>query len=135
MSFIDRARQAADRAAEQARVAAEKAGIEARSAAQRVRRGLTAERLAELIVRATALQERTNAELQAKHSPYRVTEISVQASLPPTIGFVIARLPEGDLPRAVVQSSEILEQRGEAAELDLGGSEAAPAAEGSEAQG
>lgn len=119
MSFMEKARQAADRAAEQARVAATQAGVQARAAGQKVRRGLTHERLAELIVRATALQERTNDELRAKASPYRVTEISVTASIPPNIGFVIARLPDAELPGAVVDSSTILERRGEEEDLDL----------------
>lgn len=143
MSFFEKARQAADRAAEQARVAADKAaeqarvaakqagvqeklaaaakgaGEQARIAGQKVRRGLTHERMAELIVKATALQERTNAELRAKNSPYRIMEINITASFPPNIGFTIARLADPELVGAVVESVEMLEQMGEDEVLDV----------------
>jgi hypothetical protein len=130
MSFFEKARQAADRAAEQAKVAAEKAGaqakvaaekagVEAKAAAQKVRRGLTHERLAELIVRATALQERTNAELRAKQSPYRITEINVTASIPPTIGFVIGRTADPADLAGAVESAELLARRGEDTTLEI----------------
>ena len=39
--------------------------------------------LAELIVKATALQEMTNTALRGKGSPYRISEISISASIPP----------------------------------------------------
>lgn len=130
MSFFEKARQAADRAAEQAKVAAEKAseqakvaaakaGVEAKAAAQKVRRGLTPERLAELIVRATALQERANAELRAKGSPYRITEINVTASIPPNFGFVIARTMDPEVLAEAIESAELLAREGEDATLDL----------------
>jgi hypothetical protein len=140
MSFFEKARQAADKAAEQAKMAAEKAseqakiaaaqaGAQAKVAGERVRRSLTHERLAELIVKATALQERTNAELRSKQSPYRITEINVTASFPPNIGFVIARVTETEpeVTGPVVESTELLEQVGEAPVLEV---EEAPAGEG-----
>jgi hypothetical protein len=130
MSFFEKARQAADKAAEQARVAAEKAGEQARIAAtqagvqakvatERVRRSMTHERLAELIVKATALQERTNEELRLKNSPYRIQEITVTASIPPNIGFTIGRLADPELVGKVVESVEILEGMGETTTLDI----------------
>lgn len=130
MSFFEKARQAADRAAEQAKVAAaqagaqakvaaKEAGVHAKAAGEKVRRGLTHERLAELIVKATALQERTNAELRAKNSPYRIQEITVTASIPPNIGFTIARLADPELVGRVVESVEMLEEMGEDAVLDI----------------
>ena len=119
MSFFEKAKQAADRAAEQARIAATQAGAQARVATERVKRSMTHERLAELIVKATALQERTNAELRAKGSPYRIQEITVTASIPPNIGFTIARLADPELIGKVVESVEILQEMGEVPVLDL----------------
>jgi hypothetical protein len=119
MSFFEKAKQAADRAAEQARIAAAQAGAQAKATTERVKRSMTHERLAELIVKATALQERTNDELRAKNSPYRIQEITVTASIPPNIGFTIARLADPELIGKVVESVEILEELGETPVLDL----------------
>jgi hypothetical protein len=119
MSFFEKAKQAADRAAEQARIAAQQAGAQAKATTERVKRSMTHERLAELIVKATALQERTNDELRAKNSPYRIQEITVTASIPPNIGFTIARLADPELIGKVVESVEILEELGEVPVLDL----------------
>ena len=119
MSFFEKAKQAADRAAEQARIAAAQAGAQAKATTERVKRSMTHERLAELIVKATALQERTNDELRAKNSPYRIQEITVTASIPPNIGFTIARLADPELIGKVVESVEILQELGEVPVLDL----------------
>ena len=118
MSFFEKAKQAADRAAEQAKIAAAQAGVQAKAATEKVKRGLTPERLADLIIKATALQERTNTTLREKGSPYRIQEISVTASIPPNIGFTIARMADSEVGR-VVESAEILERLGEDAVLDL----------------
>lgn len=128
MSFFEKAKQAADRAAEQARMAAAQAGAQAKATTERVKRSMTHERLAGLIVKATALQERTNDELRLKNSPYRIQEITVTASIPPNIGFTIARLADPELIGKVVESVEILEELGEAPVLEL---ETPPAAEAS----
>jgi hypothetical protein len=136
MSFFEKARQAADKAAEQARVAAAQAGAQAKVATERVRRSMTHERLAELIVKATALQERTNDELRAKNSPYRIQEITVTASIPPNIGFTIGRLADPELVGKVVESVEILEELGEAPVLDIDHPDESSAAEAvAESQG
>lgn len=50
--------------------------------------------LAELIVKATALQEMTNASLREKGSPYRIGEISISASIPPGVTFAIGRIDD-----------------------------------------
>ena len=126
MSFFEKARQATERAAEQARIAASQAGAQAKATTERVKRSMTHERLAALIVKATALQERTNEELRAKNSPYRIQEITVTASIPPNIGFTIARLADPELIGKVVESVEILEELGEAPVLEM---ETPPAAE------
>ena len=47
--------------------------------------------LANVIIKATAAQEKANKALQAKKSVYRVSEITITATIPPQIGFSIAR--------------------------------------------
>jgi len=65
--------------------------------------------LAELIIKATALQEKTNASLRDKHSPYRIAEIAITASIPPGVSFVISRIDEGEvLAGHGVTSAELL---------------------------
>ena len=116
MSFIKRAREAAEAAAEQAQHAAgmasksaadpatqEKLGIQARAAMGAARRGVSTvvERidpgvLADLIIKATALQETTNRSLRQKRSPYRIAEVSITASIPPGISFAISRIDDND---------------------------------------
>ena len=118
MSFLDRAKQAASQAAEQARVAAEQArhtvtegadkasavmndpatAEKARQAFSRAKRGVATaiDRidpgvLADVIIKATALQERANAALKAKGSPYRISEVAIGAAIPPSVTFAIAR--------------------------------------------
>ncbi|HYH91912.1 MAG TPA: hypothetical protein VD763_02045 [Candidatus Saccharimonadales bacterium] len=147
MSFIKKAREAAEAAADQAREVAAAAGRTAndpsttdkinkslagagqgaREAVGMARRGVNTviERidpgtLAELIIKATALQEMTNRALRQKGSPYRIGEISIAASIPPGVTFAIARLD--DEPEAVdglVVSSQDLVDQGEAGELVL----------------
>lgn len=130
MSFIKRAREAAEAAAEQAQLAAgmagrsaadpanqEKLGIQARAAMGAARRGVSTvvERidpgvLADLIIKATALQETTNRSLRQKRSPYRIAEVSITASIPPGISFAISRIDEtdDDLPGSEAVSSAAL---------------------------
>jgi len=66
--------------------------------------------LAELVIKATALQEKTNASLRDKKSPYRIAEISITASIPPGVSFVISRIDEGDiLSGTAVSSAELID--------------------------
>ena len=105
MSFIKRAQEAAAQVAAMAdRTANDPATTEtlsrgAREAVGLARRGVTTviekidpSTLAELIVRATALQEMTNRSLREKGSPYRIAEISISASIPPAVSFSIGRI-------------------------------------------
>jgi hypothetical protein len=48
--------------------------------------------LAGIIMRAMSLQEATNEALHEKHSPYRISGLTITAGLPPTISFSITRL-------------------------------------------
>src|SRR3990170_6367393 len=106
MSFLQKAREAADRAAQQARDAAEQArsrvndpatqermrhsvqsaSQQAREAAGKTKRGLATMvdkidpgLLADIVIKATALQEKANASLRTKGSPYRISEITITA--------------------------------------------------------
>jgi hypothetical protein len=119
MSFLQRAKDAASSAAEQARVAAEQArakaqdpatqerlrlgmvqaGEQARSAGSAAKRGLGVMIdkidpgvLADVVIKATSLQEKTNSALRLKGSPYRIAEVTITATLPPQVGFSIARV-------------------------------------------
>ena len=138
MSFLDRAKQAAQQAAEQAKVKAEQArqtvseGADKASAvmgdpatAEKARQALTRAKkgistaidridpgvLADVIIKATALQERANAALKAKGSPYRISEVAIGAAIPPSVSFAIARTddPEVDIvPEGSVASTALL---------------------------
>ncbi|HET8784280.1 MAG TPA: hypothetical protein VFM38_01495, partial [Candidatus Limnocylindrales bacterium] len=96
MSFMKRAQETAAQLAAKANQTAndpatqEQLSRSAREAMGMARRGMTTvvekidpSTLAELIVRATALQEMTNRSLREKASPYRIAEISISASIPP----------------------------------------------------
>lgn len=104
------------------------AGAGAREAIGMAKRGVTTViekidpgTLAELIVKATALQEMTNKALRQKGSPYRISEISISASIPPSVSFAIQRFGDEaeELGATVVSSSELLEQTVESDDLVL----------------
>jgi hypothetical protein len=129
MSFLNRAKEAAQAAAEQAQQAAgmatksaqdpatqEMLGQQARSALGAARRGVSTvvERidpgvLADLIIKSTALQEMTNASLREKRSPYRIAEVNITASIPPGITFAISRVDDVDLVGGEVSSESLVE--------------------------
>ncbi len=78
----------------------------ARSALKKAKHGFTTalERidpkiLADVVVKATSLQEKANASLQNRGSVYRIGEITIGASFPPSIQFSIERVedPENEL--------------------------------------
>jgi hypothetical protein len=64
----------------------------ARTMVERIDPGI----LADVIIKATALQEKANARLRRKGSIYRIGEIQVTASLPPGISFSIERIGDDD---------------------------------------
>jgi hypothetical protein len=119
MSFMEKARQAAEQARQTAghgissmttpeakaemRGAASQVGGHVRGAADSAKRGLITaiEKidpgiLADVIIKATAIQEVANRSLRDKGSTYRIGEITITATIPPQIGFSIVRL--GDEP-------------------------------------
>ncbi|MBI2781458.1 MAG: hypothetical protein HYX55_06660 [Chloroflexi bacterium] len=61
--------------------------------------------LADVVVKATSLQEKANASLKARDSAYRIGEITIGASFPPSIQFSIVRL---DDPEQLLHDSSIL---------------------------
>ena len=77
----------------------------ARSALKKAKRGFTTalERidpkiLADVVIKATSLQERANASLQERGSVYRIGEIGIGASIPPSITFTIERVDDPSKP-------------------------------------
>lgn len=73
----------------------------ARSALNKAKRGFTTalERidpriLADVVIKATSLQERANASLKERGSVYRIGEIGIGASIPPSITFTIERVDD-----------------------------------------
>jgi hypothetical protein len=145
VSFIKKAQEAAVQAAEVARARAQDAAAAAnrtatdpataetlargaRDAVGMARRGVTTviekidpATLADLIIKATALQELTNHSLRRKGSPYRIAEISISASIPPSVSFAIGRIGEEpeEVLGEVVASSALVDQSVEAGELVL----------------
>lgn len=96
----------------------ERLGKQAREAMGMARRGITTvvERidpntLADLVIKATALQEMTNTALRKKGSPYRISEISIEASIPPGVAFAIGRIddPEEIVSGQTVESAALIE--------------------------
>jgi hypothetical protein len=136
MSFMERARLAAQQAAkiggEVGREAAKvghdvgtKAAVtikdpatqaRARSALNKAKRGFTTalERidpkiLADVVIKATSLQERANASLKERGSVYRIGEIGIGAAIPPSITFTIERVDDPSKP-GLVDSQTLLAQ-------------------------
>lgn len=148
MSIMDKARQAAEQARQAAsqgisamstpeakaemRQAAGQMGVQVRGAADHAKRGLITaiEKidpgvLADIVIKATAIQEVANRSLRSKGSTYRIGEITITATIPPQIGFAIVRLgDEPDEPTEALLSSadlEAAEPAGEAEVLSLEG--------------
>ena len=88
-----------------------RAGAALNAFIERINPGL----LADLIIHATSAQEKTNKALREKGSHYRISEMYLTASIPPQVGFYIARMgdPEeevaalaaGEAPAAVKKAS------------------------------
>jgi hypothetical protein len=54
--------------------------------------------LADVVIKATSLQERANASLKDRGSVYRIGEIGIGASIPPSITFTIERVDDPSKP-------------------------------------
>jgi len=141
MSFLDRARQAAEQAAkaagdtahsvaDRARTEAPGAAVKARAMAGKARNSLVTavERidpglLADIVIKATALQEKTNKALRGKESAYRIAEITITATIPPQIGFTISRIgdidPSGEAEPVIDSTTLIAEGAVLPEEVDL----------------
>ena len=59
--------------------------------------------LADLIIHATSAQEKANRALKDKGSQYRISEMYLTASIPPQVGFYIARIgdEESEVPKKI----------------------------------
>jgi hypothetical protein len=134
MSFLDRAREAAEQARKAAadgigavttpeakaemRAEASRVGRDVKGAAGTAKRGLitAVEKidpgiLADIVIKATALQESANRSLREKGSIYRISEVTITAAIPPQIAFAIARIgdePESEPVGRLLTSSELV---------------------------
>ena len=138
MGIFEKARQAAEQAADEARRRAEGAAAQLTDPATQekakqaldmagkqtqvglghAKRGISTaidridpNVLADVIIKATSLQEKANAALRDRGSPYRVAEIGIAASIPPQVTFSIGRIddPEQAPPAEdLVESTELL---------------------------
>jgi hypothetical protein len=93
--------------------------VKAQAALRKAKRGFTTalERidpkiLADVVVKATSLQERANASLRERGSVYRIGEIAIGASIPPSIQFSIVRIDDAD-DGGGLDSTSLLAQLGE----------------------
>jgi hypothetical protein len=143
VSFLERAKQVAEQAAkvgaevgrEAAKVGAEvgqKAATtirdpatkaKAESALKKAKKGFTTalERidpriLADVVIKATSLQERANASLKERGSVYRISEIGIGAAIPPSVTFTIARVDDPEAPGLMDSSSLLAADAAKAAE-------------------
>ena len=113
MSFLERAKQVAEQAAKVGADVGQRAATtihdpatkaRAQSAMHKARRGFTTalERidpkiLADVVIKATWLQERANASLRDRGSVYRISEIGIGAAIPPSVTFTIARVEDAEV--------------------------------------
>lgn len=95
----------------------------AQAALKKAKRGFTTvlERidpkiLADVVIKATSLQEKANASLKARGSAYRIGQIQIGASFPPSIVFAIERVddPHHELHDSTVLLAKVIEEAGEA---------------------
>ncbi len=128
MSFLQKARDAASQVADQAKAAADSVAEKATdkesqdklkqqmtSGMHLARRGMKSVidridpgTLAEVIIKATAIQEMANKALKDKGSPYRISEISITATIPPGVNFAIGRVDDPSLAtHGVFNSTEL----------------------------
>ena len=122
MSFLDKARQAAEQARQaassgiaqatspEAKEQLRQSGVQMREAAGQAGRGLVTAiekidpgLLGDIIIKATALQEKVNRSLRDKKAAYRIGEITITATIPPQLGFTIERIgdPEDEVETGV----------------------------------
>lgn len=86
VAVADPANQASAKDAARRSLSKAKSGVA--NALDRIDPGL----LADIVIKATALQERANRSLREKNSPYRINEITITAGLPPDVAFTIGRI-------------------------------------------
>jgi len=63
--------------------------------------------LADVVIKATSLQERANASLKDRGSVYRISEIGIGAAIPPSVTFTIARVDDPEI-AGLMDSSTLL---------------------------
>ncbi len=80
--------------------------------------------LADVVIKATSLQEKANRRLREKHSPYRINEITITAGIPPDVAFTIGRIE--------VEEEDLSATSEAAAETDVDSDEVAASGAGTE---
>lgn len=72
--------------------------------------------LADIVIKATSLQEKANRRLREKQSPYRINEITITAGLPPDVAFTIGRIEveEENIPPSTEEADEQADLNAEA---------------------
>jgi hypothetical protein len=99
------------------------AGRSARTMVERIDPGI----LADVVIKATALQEKVNARLRLKGSIYRIGELQVTASIPPGISFGIVRVDDSsDAGEIGHHTSLEIIAAAEAGQASMVGGDAAP---------
>lgn len=81
--------------------------------------------LADVVIKATGLQEKANARLRQKGSIYRIGEILVSASLPPGITFTVTRIGDADEDSLEGRTSTEIMAEATAADAGLAGDDTA----------
>jgi hypothetical protein len=140
MGILDKARQAAEQAADATRTAAfqlsdpttqekarhtfDVAGKQAKVGLGHAKRGISTaidridpNVLADVIIKATSLQEKANSALRDKGSPYRISEVGIAAAIPPQVTFSIGRIddPEPVPVGTLVDSTALLDDMSDSA--------------------
>ena len=98
----EKAKQALDSAGKQTKVGLGHARRGISTAIDRIDPNI----LADMIIKATSLQEKANAALRDQGSPYRVAEIGIAASIPPQVTFSIGRI---DDPEQAPPAADLIE--------------------------
>lgn len=84
-----------------------RAGAAINAFIERINPGL----LADLIIHATAAQEKTNKALREKGSHYRISEMYLTASIPPQVGFYIARMGDPEQEEAPAPATKAVAKK------------------------
>lgn len=66
--------------------------------------------MADLVIKATTLQEKANKSLRDKGSYYRINGIAIKAGIPPDVSFIIGRVDAQEAPGAGLQPAGVVDE-------------------------